>query len=85
MIRLEVKAMYVGDKWAWIQRDRRGEEWLIVDGKCVAQVVYSGGSFTYYDEIGNKHKAKSFRTMVKNAVQIYNVNSARSGRSKVLL
>ena len=81
--RMEVRGMYVGDSWCWIQLDIRGEEWLIVDNKCVAQVVYSGGSYTYYDEVGNKHTAKSFRTMVRAAVRIYNVNCSRSGRAVI--
>lgn len=78
-------AMYVGKSWCYIYRDENSEEWLIVDEKTVAQVIYSGKDYTWYDQYGNTHKAKSFDTMVRNAVRLYNIASATIGRTKINL
>lgn len=77
--------MYVGDKWAYITKDHNRMEWLKVDDKVVAQVTYTGKTFTWYDEVGNIHHSKSFKTMVKQAVSVYNALSRSANRSVIKL
>jgi hypothetical protein len=82
--RIKAVGMFVGEVWAWIKRDGR-EEWLIVDDKCVANVTYAGGTYTYFDEVGNRHTSKSFRAMVVNAVKVYNVLCVNQNRKRIKL